>query len=331
MGIFDNARKNFDINLSLGDFRNEDDFFDVTLAADSSNGSIEAIRAHKLILSACSPVLRSLLREQSRLNASSQMMPVMLYLRGISTRGLKHVLDFVYRGSISLPQEELNDFLAVGESLQIPMLERPKMIPTKRKSVPNTKKKRKRARVVLPSVLPKNDKVQHNGPESAISNVPENILSGIEINIKSDPGTEDMYERDTDQGPGEDLCKEEVDLDEYQEGNIAEEPIASASEGNLTGLHPPSVDDLMQSKVKACDGRFVCMICGKSNGRSDSMRRHMRDLHLSTDEDYHCPPCNKYFKNRQSIYSHIRSNHKDWKGIDYEYFRVNSLPRPMPL
>ena len=72
MGTLDNSRKNFDINLSFGDFRNEDDFFDVTLAADSLNGSVEALRAHKLILSACSPVLSSLLREQSRLNSNSQ-------------------------------------------------------------------------------------------------------------------------------------------------------------------------------------------------------------------------------------------------------------------
>ena len=61
---------------------------------------------------------RSLLKEQSRLNENSKMMPVMLYLRGISAKGLSHVLDFVYKGSINLPQEELNDFLAVGESLQ---------------------------------------------------------------------------------------------------------------------------------------------------------------------------------------------------------------------
>ena len=72
MGTLDNSRKNFDINLSFGEFRNEDDFFDVTLAADSSSGSVEALRAHKLILAACSPVLSSLLREQARLNSNSQ-------------------------------------------------------------------------------------------------------------------------------------------------------------------------------------------------------------------------------------------------------------------
>ena len=50
------------------------------------------------------------------------MMPVMLYLRGISARGLNHVLDFIYKGSINLAQEELDDFLAVGESLQVRIL-----------------------------------------------------------------------------------------------------------------------------------------------------------------------------------------------------------------
>ena len=71
MGTFTTER-NFEFNLSFGNIRDEDDFFDVTLAADAANGSIEALRAHKLILSAASPVLRSLLREQSRLSGSSQ-------------------------------------------------------------------------------------------------------------------------------------------------------------------------------------------------------------------------------------------------------------------
>ena len=71
MGSFTTER-NFEFNLSFGNFRDEDDFFDVTLAADAANGSIEALRAHKLILSASSPVLRSLLKEQSRLSGSSQ-------------------------------------------------------------------------------------------------------------------------------------------------------------------------------------------------------------------------------------------------------------------
>ena len=111
--------------------------------------------------------------------------------------------------------------------------------------------------------------------------------------------------------------------------------MSSVLEGTVTGLNVrglnPPVDELMRNKVKACDGGYVCMICGKRNGRVDSMRRHMRDLHLSTNEDYHCPACNKYFKNRACIYNHVKAHHRDWEGVNYDKFRVHSLPRPMPL
>ena len=52
----------------------------------------------------------------------------------------------------------------------------------------------------------------------------------------------------------------------------------------------------MDSQMQACINGFVCMICGKCMSRPDTMRRHMKDIHNSSDTDYHCPACNKYFK-----------------------------------
>ena len=86
----------------------------------------------------------------------------------------------------------------------------------------------------------------------------------------------------------------------------------------VLGLHHQSVDDLMQSKVEACDGGFVCMLCGKFNKRRDHMRRHIREIHLSLDGVYQCPSCGKYFKNRTAIYSHVHKLHKEWKGVNYD-------------
>ena len=216
MGTLDNSSKNFDISLSFGEFRNEGNFFDVTLAADSSNGSVEALRAHKLILSACSPVLRSLLKEQSRFNGNSQTMPVMLYLRGISARGLNHVLDFVYKGSISLDEEELNDFLAVSECLQIPLMEGSKPSPAKRALSSNNSKKSKRARVQR-----KKDGIEQGLPERDPSFLSYDSLDGI--TIKPDPGTltvnEDMHEEDFNP----DLYEGNIDLDDSKEGNAYDE------------------------------------------------------------------------------------------------------------
>merc|ERR1712045_621562 len=120
---YDISWKNFESRMShsFADIRNHDQFLDVTLAADTADGSIEALRAHKVILSACSPVLRDLLTKQSTLSPHSLFMPVMLYLKGISAKDLAHVLEFIYRGSVNLYQYELDDFLAVAKSLQIPL------------------------------------------------------------------------------------------------------------------------------------------------------------------------------------------------------------------
>jgi len=312
MGTFsDNTRKNFDINLSFGDFRDEDDFFDVTLAADSLNGSIEGLRAHKLILSACSPVLRSLLKEQSRLNENSKTMPVMLYLRGISAKGLSHVLDFVYKGSINLPQEELNDFLAVGESLQIPLMERPKPGPAKRAPVSNNGEKSKRARVVLPRVLPKDDGQERGLPESEPPTLPEEIsLSGIEIDIKPDPGTatmpnEDMYEGEVNPGPYEDLYEGDVDPDDYQEEGSAdqqapeEEPVAGPSDGAPTD----PVEILVIRKAHPCDFPG----CDKVYTRNAHLNEHKR---IHTGKAYKCTweGCSRKFSRPDSLTRHNRTH-----------------------
>ena len=92
----------------------------------------------------------------------------------------------------------------------------------------------------------------------------------------------------------------------------------------ILGLQPLTVDDLMAGKVQACDSGFICMICGTSVKRSPHMRRHMREIHLSSGEDYYCPPCDMYFKNQQRIYKHVTKQHKGWKGVNYDNFFVKS-------
>ena len=210
MGTF--TERNFEVSLSFGNIRDEDDFFDVTLAADTLNGSIEALRAHKLILSAASPVLRSLLREQSRLSGSSQGMPLMLYLRDISARGLGHVLDFLYRGSISLAEEELEDFLAVSESLQVSFMERFSHGPTKRALTPSNIKMVKKARFD-----PQTEQgLLESGQTSLVDyfSVDTTIKTDLEIS-QSD---EELHEEDI----SPDLYEENMDSEDSKEKTVDE-------------------------------------------------------------------------------------------------------------
>jgi hypothetical protein len=99
----------FESNISLAfrELRNEKDFFDVTIACED-----EQINAHKVILSACSPFFRDILRRNPHQHP-------LLYLSGVKLVDLQSVLNFMYHGEVSVAQEELNTFLAVAEDLKV--------------------------------------------------------------------------------------------------------------------------------------------------------------------------------------------------------------------
>ena len=99
----------FESNISVAfrELREEKDFFDVTLACEDSQ-----ISAHKVILSACSPFFRSVLRKNPHQHP-------LLYLKGVKLTELHAVLNFMYQGEVNVAQEELNSFLAVAEELRV--------------------------------------------------------------------------------------------------------------------------------------------------------------------------------------------------------------------
>ena len=99
----------FESNISVAfrEIREEKDFFDCTLSCGSRQ-----IQAHKLILSACSPFFRSILKMNPHQHP-------LLYLKGVDFPNLQSVLNFMYHGEVNVAQEELNSFLTVAEDLQV--------------------------------------------------------------------------------------------------------------------------------------------------------------------------------------------------------------------
>merc|ERR1712211_158403 len=82
----------FESNISVAfrELREEKDFFDVTLACDDSQ-----VQAHKVILSACSPFFRNILRRNPHQHP-------LLYLKGVKYKELLSVLDFMYEGEVNV-------------------------------------------------------------------------------------------------------------------------------------------------------------------------------------------------------------------------------------
>ena len=90
------------ISSSFQELREDKDFFDVTLACDDNQ-----LQAHKVILSACSPFFRSVLKKNPHQHP-------LLYLKGVKYEDIVSVLNFMYHGEVSVAQEELNSFLPIS-------------------------------------------------------------------------------------------------------------------------------------------------------------------------------------------------------------------------
>ncbi|XP_070493501.1 protein tramtrack, alpha isoform isoform X2 [Chironomus tepperi] len=82
-------------------------FTDVTLAIDG-----QYLKAHKMVLSACSPYFQQLFINHPEKH------PIVI-LRDVPYADMKSLLDFMYRGEVSVDQERLSAFLRVAESLRI--------------------------------------------------------------------------------------------------------------------------------------------------------------------------------------------------------------------
>ena len=95
------------ISLAFKDLRDDRDFFDVTLACENSQ-----IQAHKVILSACSPFFRGVLKQNPHQHP-------LLYLKDVRYKDLESVLNFMYHGEVNVAQDQLNSFLLVAEDLQV--------------------------------------------------------------------------------------------------------------------------------------------------------------------------------------------------------------------
>eukprot|EP00091_Calanus_sinicus_P008997 TRINITY_DN21338_c0_g1_i1.p1 TRINITY_DN21338_c0_g1~~TRINITY_DN21338_c0_g1_i1.p1 ORF type:complete len:114 (-),score=20.08 TRINITY_DN21338_c0_g1_i1:195-536(-) len=76
----------FESNISVAfrEIRDEKDFFDITLSCGQRQ-----IQAHKLILSACSPFFRTVLKQNHHQHP-------LLYLKGVEFSDLQSVLNFMY-------------------------------------------------------------------------------------------------------------------------------------------------------------------------------------------------------------------------------------------
>jgi len=313
----------FESNISSAfrELRDDKDFFDVTLACDD-----EQIQAHKVILSACSPFFRNILRRNPHQHP-------LLYLKGVKYTDLQSVLNFMYHGEVNVAQEELNSFLAVAEDLRVKGLtqnqtggstssstkrenySRPKSPPLKTTTRPPDRD---------PGPPPKKyrpDPITHNTNHSLISQTVDDDIQEV-VPVKSEPRDpappppapqahynqhqtpiqntqalatpEEQQQTMVYQEEGyEDYGQYEVDQ-EYEGGAAEQEMAMDGSKGYIE-----------------VENAFHCSYCGTICKHKHTMKRHIVDQHSQSDSALQCPFCFKFYKNKNSLDKHRYRDHRN--------------------
>ncbi|CAH1999173.1 unnamed protein product [Acanthoscelides obtectus] len=100
---------NFHKNMSSGmnSLLESEDLVDVTLAVQG-----KCLKAHKMVLSVCSPYFKELFK-------SNPCQHPIVFMKDVSYEALSDLLQFMYQGEVQVSQENLTTFIKTAEALQI--------------------------------------------------------------------------------------------------------------------------------------------------------------------------------------------------------------------
>jgi len=293
----------FETNISVAfrELREDKDFFDVTLACDD-----QQMQAHKVILSACSPFFRSVLKKNPHAHP-------LLYLKGVKYVDLVAVLNFMYHGEVNVAQEELNSFLAVAEELKVKGLTQ-NGPPSPGRREPVTAPKRQIVTDPVPPPPPKRPRP----PPPIASPADEEEIQEVLPSVKAEP-REAQYQpqeqeqvdhhqslAQVDEYGGEEGYEE--DYGQYEEG-YAMMATAGGAEGNKgrqqLELH---IERFLEEGSGVY--RFKCNLCGKVNNRKQHIENHLESIHFPGISSYPCRFCEAVFTSRNNRDKHVQVNHK---------------------
>lgn len=232
------------ISLSFREIREENDFFDVTLACDDKQ-----IRAHKLILSACSPFFKDVLRKNPHQHP-------LLYLRGIKFRDIQSILQFMYHGEVNVAQEDLNSFLSISEELKVKGLTQGENVKSDQGSKTIEPPPREQANIKRGARTAMSDRIQFQSQDEAGDDDIEDVTP-----IKTEPSQETAQGHEVSLGDGYDGGHYQEDEANYDYGQYQEEEgsysSVDASHGNKGGF---SLDIMFLVHLMTC---WMCRLWTK--------------------------------------------------------------------
>jgi len=301
----------------------EKDFIDVTLGVEGRK-----LPAHKMLLSACSPYFRELLK------GNPCQHPIII-LRDIKYDDLFSLLQFMYNGEVNVAQDQLNSFLKSAESLKIRGLtdnesenaDRPAVVvPPPRERLqdndlqpPPVKKKRpypepapmphtsSPAPIISAPPPPKRPQ-----PSPAPAPRPEPVKQEIiELSDEHYENTEQYAPEPAAPNPnlssgyhGQDPANQS-----YDDGGA--HAMVPADEGGMEDMQGDGTQGEEYYSWEEAGGegyKYVCQVCNKSFDISTSLNHHMK-IHTGQTS---CTICGKVMSRVGHLKRHMKTVHPEY-------------------
>lgn len=289
------------------------DFLDVTIFCSGKQ-----VKAHKVILSACSSTFKAILKD-----APSPHPVIVLW--DVDAKDLSAILDFMYNGQVDIRQEDLESFLAAAGRLQVQGLsgeenggregER-RAAGRKRSLEPES-----RVRSMKPTKLGRKEE-----PTAPIREEPlimhdvaaERELVIHDVSIKEE--LEEVHQAPRPAHSSEvavagdqrvaDYSTEAVDYpEEYtdEREDYYEEDAAYPATQYPIDYSCPGLDNSPGKNTKS----VKCPYCDKVLKYRHNLKGHIQNQHGEGEPEAPCPICpGKSFKNAASLRDHMSRKHK---------------------
>jgi len=286
----------FESNISVAfrEIREDKDFFDVTLACGEGE---QQISAHKVILAACSPFFRNVLRRNPHQHP-------LLYLKGVTYSDLQSVLSFMYHGEVNVAQEELNGFLSIAEELKVKGLTQGN----------DTGGSNKRPRSPAPSKPSSSVPVKRPRPPDPVQ--PVQVDDDIQevIPVKTEPALASAASYTGDQGQQVATYDEEnyTEYGEYEDQQGYTEAGMVDFNQSMDGNKGVSerIEDLISSMMCQTENKtWLCSECGKEMKNRIDIWRHVEAKHVTNHPGYKCDFCDIQVKTRNALRIHVSTHH----------------------
>ena len=279
-----------------------ENFTDVTIVTDDQ----KTIKAHRNILSACSPVFKNIL--QIEVNNCSH--PV-IYLRGIQHSEIESILRFIYLGEANLYEERMNEFLSVSKNLEIKQLceddkfDAYKSDPSNEIQEDDDVKYENITEKEIMSTL----ELEPTDGNELVRSVINIVGSNIPCDKQFPKNSKNVHAhiRSVHDGENRDIAEFPPHALHEDGGNVETQAQTEPSNPNNAAY-----SRVQSMKDVSGEAKFQCKECERMFNSYQALRYHTKSKHEG--EKYVCNQCDQQFTALNGLTIHIQSKHE---GVKY--------------